>query len=79
MSECDGTAVAVEMHSLVATAVATVLECLVCFFGVVCVVLVADANSFEFGHSLYLRYGFDIEIKPIKKHPKDLFPLGALF
>ena len=52
MDKCNTALIAVNLHTSVATAVATVVKCLVCFpygFGFI---LTVYANGFKFGHNL---------------------------
>ena len=72
MGNC--TAVTVDAHALVATAITAVLERSVCLLNVVCVVLEVDSDSFKFGHGYYLRYGHSI-VKAHNETHKGLFPL----
>ena len=66
----DCAVVAAEMNSLVATAIAGILEGAVRFLNVVGIVLIVDAYGFKFCHSLYLRYGVNFTAKAHNKTPK---------
>ena len=74
----DCTVVAVEMNSLVTTAITGILEGAVRFLDVVGIVLIVDADGFKFCHSLYLRYGVDFVLKPIIKGLRFLFALAPM-